>query len=85
MNNRLLDVIGLMRPKRADCNGRGRGLDGIAGIGAKRAIVTMTPPTRFALLFAVQFASLGAAMPFIPAVLSAGGLSACSMWLTSCR
>lgn len=76
MNNRLLDVTGLMRPKRADCNGRGRGLDGIAGIGAKRAIVTMTPPTRFALLFAVQFASLGAAMPFIPAVLSAGGLSA---------
>ena len=76
MKNRLLIVAGLMRPKRADCNGRGPGLDWITGIGAKRGAVRISPPARFALLFAVQFASLGAAMPFIPAVLSAGGLSA---------
>lgn len=42
----------------------------------KAGNVTITPPTRFALLFAAQFASLGAAMPFIPAALSEGGLSA---------
>ena len=37
---------------------------------------TVTSPTRFSLLFAAQFASLGAALPFIPVVLSAGGLTA---------
>lgn len=41
----------------------------------------MTPPTRFALLFAVQFASLGAVLPFVPLVLSEGGLSATQVGL----
>ena len=47
--------------------------------GARPAIVT--PPTRFALLFAVQFASLGAVLPFVPVVLSEGGLSAAQVGL----
>lgn len=36
----------------------------------------MSPAARFALIFGAQFASLGAAMPFVPSVLAAGGLSA---------
>lgn len=47
-----------------------------AGRKGKAGSVIISPPQRFALLFAAQFASLGAAMPFIPAVLSEGGLSA---------
>ncbi|MDW8314502.1 MAG: MFS transporter [Rhodovarius sp.] len=35
----------------------------------------MTPARRFALLYAAQFAALGAAMPFVPAALEGGGLS----------
>jgi PPP family 3-phenylpropionic acid transporter len=36
----------------------------------------MTLPVRFALLFAAQFAAIGAMMPFLPAVLQSKGLSA---------
>ena len=36
----------------------------------------MTLPARFALLFAAQFAAIGAMMPFLPAVLQSKGLSA---------
>jgi PPP family 3-phenylpropionic acid transporter len=36
----------------------------------------MTPPARFALLFAAQFAALGVLMPFLPAVLAGHGLGA---------
>ena len=36
----------------------------------------MQPSTRFALIFAAQFASLGAALPFVPVVLTQGGLTA---------
>ena len=36
----------------------------------------MTLPGRFALLFAAQFAAIGAMMPFLPAVLQSKGLSA---------
>ena len=36
----------------------------------------MTTPQRFALIFAAQFAAFGAMMPFLPAILAEGGLSA---------
>jgi PPP family 3-phenylpropionic acid transporter len=36
----------------------------------------VSPAFRFSLIFGAQFASLGAALPFVPAVLTAGGLSA---------
>ena len=35
----------------------------------------MWPPTRFALLFAAQFAAVGVLMPFLPAVLRDHGLT----------
>lgn len=35
----------------------------------------MTPPARFALLFAAQFAAVGVMLPFLPAVLAGHGLS----------
>lgn len=41
----------------------------------------LNAPTRFALLFAMQFASLGAVLPFVPLVLSEGGLSATEVGL----
>lgn len=36
----------------------------------------MTPPQSFALVFGAQFAAFGAMMPFLPAILAEGGLSA---------
>ncbi|MFL1464394.1 MFS transporter, partial [Roseococcus sp. DSY-14] len=36
----------------------------------------MPPARAFALLYAAQFAGFGAMMPFLPAILAAGGLSA---------
>src|SRR3954468_5477886 len=36
----------------------------------------MSPPGRFALLFAAQFAAVGVLMPFLPAVLRDHGLTA---------
>ena len=38
--------------------------------------LTVTAPSRFALLFAAQFAAIGVMMPFFPAVLREHGLSA---------
>ncbi|MEI6158705.1 MAG: MFS transporter [Roseococcus sp.] len=36
----------------------------------------MTPPQSFALVFGAQFAAFGAMMPFLPAILAEGGLTA---------